>query len=133
MLETFRDDRGFVRYDWSVRGYALYGVGRYRTYNSGFSRMAWRYFLNSYRWAPLPVRLVSTVGLLDKPGYQWPTPRVAFSGSVVRPRASWAVRVGRVFVGGDTPGFVQRWLSRRDARRYANLEAPDWAGGSDEA
>lgn len=114
-IETFKADARFVRKDVNVFGRATYGFGRHQT--CAYFAWAWVLFVNSYRWAPVMVKLITHAGRLQ----QAPAPglaRICFNGSIRDPRASWSLRLGRSFIGGTTPGWVKRQLAARDERRW---------------
>jgi len=103
-----------TRYDLAIDGRAAYyGVGRMRTFHSGFAAVAVQLFVNSYVAAPVALRAVHCVGWLQSPARR----RLAWTGSLREPRSQWYLRVGRAFVGGDTPAVLQRWLLAREMRR----------------
>lgn len=120
-VETFRTDSS-VRHDLAFRGHALYGAGWMRGYFGGMPGVAHYYHLNAYRWAPVSFRWLNMVGWFEKPLWDAITWRrrvgVHYTGSIREPWSAWHLRVGRVFVGGDTPRFVQAWLRRRELRKW---------------
>ena len=114
-----------ARHDLNVHGRATYGVGRHRVIR--FDRRAVELFANSYRWAPVSLRWLRLCGWLLplNPGYGWHRQaRVDWTGSRREPRSTWYLRLGRCYVGGDTPRWLQRRMAERLHRQWAqDMEA----------
>ena len=116
-IEVFKTN-DMVRYstEW-------YGVGRHNlVFHNNVGYPGKTYFLNCYRKAPIRITHFRCFGVWkDEPKH---LASLYFSGSRVEPYHSWYFRVGRMFVGGETPkGLIsgykrfQRWQWLREAKR----------------
>ena len=115
--EIFKRDNNYVRHD-----YGWVGFGWRYDYDQRYG-LAHTFWINRYRRCPrLLSALLSPVnhcGLIAK-GHAHRS-RLATYGSWVKPWESYSVRCGRVFVGGDTPGFVKKLLNWRCNRKMAKM------------
>ena len=129
-MEIFRSDDGFVRYDWK-----WYGFGRMPcVFWNNISYPGVKYFLNSYRTAPIHFNLINSVGMWrDKPTMRrW----LYFTGSMKEPYYGWYFRIGRAFVGGTTPKWMiklheryRRWQWFREAKQTGEGLCPECRKG----
>jgi hypothetical protein len=85
----------------------LYGVGYHTSvYVGNVPRRGRTFFLNSYKKAPVNMRFLNRLGIIDD------TKGVGllfFTGSYKDPNHSWHLRLGRRFVGGQTPKWFLKF------------------------
>lgn len=99
---------GIVRWD-----LPWYGIGWHRgLFWCNYQRPGHTLFINSYRRSPLCFTWLNRIGWVGGRSNAMP-PWLWFSGSIRNPRASWHVRVWRLYVGGNTPKRIERRLMAR--------------------
>lgn len=118
---VFRRDDGYVRHD-----FEWYGFGHHDGWRPTLGRVN-HFWVNSYRRCPraFRFRLVHCCGYIREHG---PRKHLIFSGSMVEPYTSWFLRVGRFYVGGHSP----KWLQRLEARQFAKRFEAEYDGTEDD-
>jgi hypothetical protein len=114
-----RDD--YTRYD-----FKWYGIGFSRQPEM-YGQKGWTFWINSYVKAPWHFNLLHEFGRLSKSN--WKRPRWIFSGPMVNPYRGWRFRIGRLFIGGDTPKWMialYNWSQYQIALYKAKKGSPEY-------